>query len=167
MADDPVLTPRTVRVPLYRDADLDTIAALAGQLATAKRRAENGTASTLLLGEIDDVTRITEEHDAAVAVADEHATWVDLQALPRRRWKDLVAEHPPRDGNLTDAKAGVNEATFSEAIVPLSITKPTFSSDTAKAAFVDSLEDARFEKLYLAAFHLNRGLRADPKALLR
>lgn len=83
-----------------------------------------------------------------------------LRALPRRRWSELVAEHPVRrsdDGttHADDEQFGYNSSTFFEALVRESVIDPVLShSDWA--TLDDVLTDSNFMALANAAVMLNR-----------
>lgn len=47
-----------------------------------------------------------------------------LRALPPHRWTSLMVEHPPRPGNEQDERTGVNQDTFSTALVRASLRDP-------------------------------------------
>ncbi|MBX3732418.1 MAG: hypothetical protein KF791_07460 [Verrucomicrobiae bacterium] len=66
-----------------------------------------------------------------------------LTALPRKKWRAIVAENPPREDNKEDAAVGVNEDTFPDALVPASIVsiKPAQGD---RDAFLEALSDAQF-----------------------
>ena len=101
------------------------------------------------------------EHDALLAEAETRAVRVTLRSLGRA-WRDLVDQHPPREGHKDDAERGVNESTFREALIRASI------ADIANAT-VDELltdaTDAEVDTVYQLAFLLNRSRGASPKAL--
>lgn len=95
---------------------------------------------------------------------------VRLRALPRRRksgmpkeqvvWHELVDAHPPRKGkdgkpDPADAQMGVNRTTFLDALVRPSIVEPELS-DEQWENFNDRLSDGQFERLFWAAWNLNR-----------
>lgn len=134
---------------------------------------------TALLGEDD--TEATEyadrkrRHDEAVEIADAFAieaeqrgVTVVLQALgSRKRWADLKARHPGRSGDDADkAAGGVNTSTMPEDLVSACLVEPALA-DADREAFLDSLTEAQFELLALAAWQLHTELGADPKARLR
>ena len=105
--------------------------------------------------------RLAEEHDALFAEAEAAGAVlvVTLQALRRSEWKALVAQHKPRVDNKEDAAVGVNEDTFREALVPVSVVSPELDADD-----YDALAAADFDRLYVEAFALNRMSGGDPKA---
>lgn len=93
---------------------------------------------------------------------------VTVQALPRRQWADLVAEHPPRvDDSVPvhirqrDAEFGVNDDGMSEALVPISIKK--IEPEMTVEELLDGVNSAQFDLIYSAAFAANRGRGSDPK----
>jgi putative heme degradation protein len=88
---------------------------------------------------------------------------VVLNALPRKTWRALVADHPPRDDRDSDKVVGVNEETLSEVLVPKSIDHDASTITGDVDGFLDSLSDYDFDRLYVTAFALNRGsAMADP-----
>lgn len=127
----------------------------------AKAAAEAEARSTLAVDAAESY-RLAQEHDALVAEAEESAVHVKVQALRRSAWKALIAEHPPREGNKDDEAVGVNEDTFKDALVAESIVEPADLS----LEDLDELSDVDFDRLYYAAFTLNRAPVADPKANL-
>lgn len=163
-----IFTPRTAVVTIWAGDDLDQIRHLEHQ-AEAAKEAET-TDGPRLNHETPEYLDLARKHDELVKAAEARATHVRVQALPRKQWKALVAEHPPRkagDSGVTDAQvasdsmSGVNDETFKDALVPLSIVEPDLSE-----ADLDRLADIDFDRLYVTAFGLNRGVVADPKASL-
>lgn len=151
------IEPRTSKVTIYQGDYLDRIRHLEQQ-AEAAADAEEGRPRRV--GTETEAQRLAREHDELVAEAEESALHITLRALRRSEWKKLVADHPPREGNEGDKAIGVNEDTFKEALVPASVVEPTeFTEDD-----LDSLSDVDFDRLYFAAFALNRAPAAGPKA---
>lgn len=151
-----IIERRTATVTIFGGDYLDRIRHLERKAEAAEKAA--GPAS---LDEEPEYLQIAEEHDALVREAEASALHIVIGALPRKTWRDLVADHPPREGNQGDARMGVNEETFAEALVPLSIVSPAIEPDDLEA-----LSSADFERLYVTAFGLNRMPVADPKASL-
>lgn len=84
-----------------------------------------------------------------------------LRALPKPRWRALVAEHQPRrddDGDVLDADRflGVNAETFFEAIIKACVVDPELDEDDWRLLLGEKLTDAQFDKLSDAAWGLNR-----------
>lgn len=150
---------RTSVVTIYTGDYLDRIRHLEAKAEAAREAADGGPRR---MGEIPEYVRLAEEHDALVAEAEERALHVKLRALGRREWKRLLDEHPPRKDNEDDAALGVNEDTFKEALVPASIVEPADLTEDD----LDALSAIDFDRLYLAAFGLNRAPGGDPKANL-
>lgn len=169
--------PRTAVVRIYTGDYLDRIRHLE-QRALAAKEAEGDPASQAL-DEVPEYLTIAEEHDALVKEAEEKAAIdVQLQHIRRRTWRQLVSEHPPREGNRVDARYGVNLVTFRDALVvvdgrtksgpddegiPFStVIGPEWLTDD----HLEDLSDGDFDRLFWTAFELNRGEVADPKASL-
>lgn len=156
------ITPRTETIYLFQGDDEELIRDLDRRAREAQKAAEKGPAR--LLCDIENWRDLAEQHDTLVVEAKERAVKVVVRALGRRTWRALVAAHPPREDSKEDEAAGVNEETFADALVPLSLASPVFESDAERDAFLDSLNDAQFNGLYLTAFVLNRGTQSPPKA---
>lgn len=87
-----------------------------------------------------------------------------LRALPKPRWRALLAEHPPRkddDGNPLpeDAQIGVNLDTLWDAIARACIVDPDVDDETWQLMAGDEgkLTDRQLGQLADAAWALNRG----------
>jgi hypothetical protein len=111
----------------------------------------------------------TEALEAALAARNEFAVEaegrgvaVTLRAVGRKKWRELVEQNPPREGDEADQKAGINLDTFPESLVPACITGPTMGEGEMDD-FLDSLSPAQFDTLALAAWSLHKSLGADPK----
>lgn len=153
-----IIERRTATVTIYPGDYLDRIRHLERKAEAAERAASPATLDEAPESEYLDLAR---QHDDLVREAEEKALHVVIGALPRRTWRRLVDEHKPREDHKGDAIAGVNEETFADALVPLSIVSPALDDDD-----LDALSSADFERLYLTAFALNRAPVADPKASL-
>lgn len=115
----------------------------------------------------------------------DHTVTFHFRALPRPKWKALLAMHPPRkaeDGGLDerDKYIGVNTETFFEALIRACTVEPRLSPEVWRVLFGDSeavraqleaelgaeeaaekieegkLTDRQFDTLSNAAWALNR-----------
>jgi hypothetical protein len=163
-----VFKQRTAVVTIYPDDYLDQIRHLEAKFEAALA-SEKG-AGPRTNDEVPESHRIAQEHDDLVREAEAQAVHVKVGALPRKTWKKLVSEHPPRKADVdgateqqarSDMLSGVNDETFKEVLVPLSILEPAITEED-----LDALADIDYDRLYLAAFGLNRGRVEDPKASL-
>lgn len=176
------IKPRTASVVIYQGDDLATLGELRQAAEVAGRQEGGGNR----LGDAKPGQDERDAYDAAVIEAAERAVTVEILAIGRKRFRDLLAEHPPRqvdatttgeDGNESTAKethpndAGfeVNTATFSDALLTFidgnvrTIAQPEFSTRAAVQAFLDDeLADGDYESIWMAAYWLNRGPSADP-----
>ena len=152
------IEPRTAVVPIFQGDYLDRIRHLEERHKQAKKDEQEG--PPRLNSEIPVSVEIAKEHKALVTEAESSALNVTVRALPRKAWRELVEAHPVRPDNRADAIVGVNEDTFKDALVPISIVEPELTEDE-----LDSLSDAQWDQIYYAAFYLNRGTQ-NPKALL-
>jgi hypothetical protein len=161
------IKPRTVTVDLYQGDHIDRLRHLEARHKAALA-AEGKTKP--LASEVPESQIIAEEHAALRAEADEEKLVVVLGALGRKAWRALVKQHPPRKAGVngaTEAQAesdeatSVNEDTFKDELVPLSILSPELTEED-----LDALSDGQFDALYLNAFALNRTTGGDPKDLV-
>ena len=152
------IEPRTAVVTIFQGDYMDRIRHLEQRHKAATDAEKSG--PPRMNSEIPESVEIAKEHKALVAEAEATALNVTVRALTRRAWRELVAEHPVRDGNRADAVVGVNEDTFKDALVPLSIVEPVLTEDD-----LEVLSDAQWDQIYYTAFDLNRGT-PSPKALL-
>lgn len=82
-----------------------------------------------------------------------------LRALPRPRWRALVAEHEPRkdgdDIHREDQFIGVNTETFFDALLRVSVVDPVLDDEDWQL-LGENLTDRQFDTLATAAWKLNR-----------
>lgn len=83
-----------------------------------------------------------------------------LTALPRRRFRELKAAHPPRkdeQGNTnTRDYLGVNYDTFMDALLRAAIVEPKLDEETLTLLLDERLTDRQYEDLTDVAWNLNR-----------
>lgn len=83
-----------------------------------------------------------------------HTIDVKLRALPRRKWRALIAEHAPREDNEADRLVGFNEDTFFDAAIRACAIEPNL--DDADWDSLDGLlSDAQWNSLANAAWAVN------------
>lgn len=166
----PLIQPRTAIVDIYLGDYLDRLRHLERRFEAAQ--AQEKAAGPRLESDVPESHKIAAEHEQLLAEAKDngYVLHVKVQALGRRAWKELVAQHPPRkpsDEGVTeeqaksDAEVGVNEATFKDALVAASVIDPQMTE-----ADLDAIADIDFDRLYATAFSLNRAPVAAPKASL-
>lgn len=130
--------------------------------AAAQRAKATSESEPRTLAEEDPYEAAARAADDFAAEAEERGVTVTLRAVGRKKWRELVEAHPPRDGDEDDKKAGVNLDNFAEALVPACIAGPTFSEGEL-TDFLDALTPAQFDLLALAAWNLHKNLGASPK----
>lgn len=84
--------------------------------------------------------------------------------LPRRRYRELVAKHAPREKNADDEAYGFNYDTMGDELVPACVLDGEFPSHSERDSFLDNLSQGDFAKFYAAAIVVNQGTGPDPKA---
>lgn len=123
-------------------------------------------------------------YDDGVDAAAERAVAIRLQSIGRRRFRELVAAHPVRTttndaGEETphedDDQFGVNVEEFPLALLSFvdaedpeirTVAEPDFKGPRAVLEFFeDQVSDGDVEKIWQAAYALNRASSSDPKDL--
>lgn len=171
-----LLKPRTTTVTIYHGDDMERLAELRRAVDRAERAVE--AAGPLRGGDpIPSADSAKDAYDAFVDEAAGRAVEVRLTAIGRARWRDLVAEHPPRvekvDGKEqtieSDAGFEVNTDTFPLALLTFNRddARTTEVEDVSFADLVDFLtnecSEGDFETLWTTAYWLNRAPGQDPR----
>lgn len=116
---------------------------------------------------------LAREFDAKTAEAEETAERVTVWALRYDQMQDIEDEHPPREGDDTDKRFGVNMRTFPKALLEASLVDPSITSDldeikvTGAGLLADlDVRKAHYKKLETAAWTVNVGDDNIPKESL-
>jgi hypothetical protein len=157
------ITPRTDTVVILQGDDDEELRRLQARAEALKPKKDAPTPPRTL-DERDGYTEALAEAREFAAEAEERGVKVVLRALGRKTWRDLIAQHPPRDGESADKELGANADAFGEALVPLCMASPAGSPEECRA-FLDSLNEGQFGDLAVRAWRLNMGRGSDPKAL--
>lgn len=91
-----------------------------------------------------------------------------LRALPRKRWAELEAAHPPREGHEDDKQYGVNVGTFIDAVMVepgalVSVTSKVtgdpidFTAASDWGPLADEMSNAQWEQFAVPVLLVNRG----------
>ncbi len=107
--------------------------------------------------------RIGELAEKLVALEEqmrEHTYTFLIRALPRRDFRQLLADHPPRqdgEGELDkrDATVGLNTATFFDAMIRACLVDPELDDETW-TELENKLSDRQYESLSDAAWAVNQ-----------
>lgn len=164
------LAPRTTKVTIYQGDDHERLSELRLAVGVAERKHEQAkkavddaiASGSLRIGDDlpeqfeADLRAARDAYDAFVDEAAERAVEVSLVAMKRRAFRDLMAEHPPREKNDDDAQYGVNVDTFAPAFLAKSITGPVGFDP-------EDLPDGDYEQVFAVGFYLNRLPGRDPK----
>lgn len=177
-----ILKPRTTSVTIYQGDDLERLAELHRAVVRAEAAAERAASGPRRAG--DEVPTADVEkaaYNAAVDAAAESAVEVRLRSIGSSRFADLMLNHPPRtvkadDGTTLhedDEPFGVNTLTFGKALLAYrdgdvrTIELPDVSEEDLRGFLDDEATDGDIEKLWTAAYYLNRTPGADPKDVPR
>ncbi|MGI5423057.1 hypothetical protein [Actinomadura luteofluorescens] len=93
----------------------------------------------------------------------DHTHTFALRALNRRRFRDLVEAHPPREDNQDDRAFGVNSATFPVPLIAASCTDPVMTAEQVEE-LLEVLTEGQMLELYVTALQLNRAKVDVPKS---
>jgi anti-sigma factor RsiW len=79
-----------------------------------------------------------------------------VEAVGRKRWTELLAEHPPREGNNGDALVRFDQDGMAEALLAEGIVEPKLTDDQRTHLFEELLTEGQYNDLANLAFRLNR-----------
>lgn len=110
-------------------------------------------------------TRDTAKRVAEVEEQIEAATRAfRFRALSRRRWRALLAAHPPRKQDKADG-VDFNPETFPVAAIAACAAEPSMTDEQAEQ-LADRLPLGEFERLWQAVVSVNLGASETPKSVL-
>ena len=121
-----------------------------------------------LAGTPEGVLPLAEAVEAIRQEMQDYTLKLVVQALPRQKWKDLEAEHPPRrseDGGVhdEDRRFGVDVTTFFPVVIPLCVVEPDdLTAELWAELLTTSLTDGQIEDLCATIWNLNQGKVAVP-----
>lgn len=170
------LKPRSATIVIYQGDDLDRLGDLKREADVAGRLSAAGGAR------LGDVPAAREAYEAFVDDAADRAVEVEIHALGRLRFTELMRTHPPRDVDVDgqdgkqphpdDTDWDVNVETFPDALLTYrdgdkrTIARPDFGSVEEARTFVDEeLAEGDYARMWQAAYLLNRSPSGDPKAV--
>lgn len=153
---------RTEEVSLYSNDDQHEI----DRLRDLVQKAIEGSSTPLRIGDDETVATRLAALKAFANEAAERGVKVQVKSIGRK-WRTVVAEHPPREKNDEDAQWGWNVLTLSDAVVPLcvvSIGGQALEGDALQAE-IDAMSEGDFSRVYSAAVKINTGRGPDPTEL--
>lgn len=179
-----LLKPRTAEKLIFHGDDMERLTGLRNAVVRAEAakvqaedEAERASRGPRRAG--DDLPDISEkvaaleaaqaDYDAATDEAAARAVLVRLSAIGSKRFRALLAEHPAREDDDTDAEFGVNVETFPRALLSFrdgdvrTIIDPDVSAEDLAEFLDDECSDGDFEELWVLAFWLNKAQGVDPR----
>jgi hypothetical protein len=143
---------------------------LRGDLVAEHEEAERQLAEAEKLADVRDsldggggIGELVEHLEALEAQMREHTLTFRLRAMPKPKFRALVAAHPPRkddDGEVEEADRylGVNSQTFFDALIEACVVAPELDADDwFRLIGPDGvLSDHQFDQLSTAAWGVNR-----------
>lgn len=164
------LKPRTASVVIYQGDDIERLSELRRAAEIAQRQADGAAGVSLRVGDdlptSEDVETKRAAYDEFVDEAAKRAIVVEVTALKRARFRELMAAHPARDKNEDDEQYGVNVDTFPPLFLAESATVAVGERElpAAKARdLLDELPEGDFDRVFATAYMLNRAPGADPR----
>jgi hypothetical protein len=139
-------------VPVCLRADLFArMEGLSRQLAEAESRRELANES---LASVSPSRELATQLDALRQEMLEHTLTFHLRALPRRKFRAMGLEFPPRPSNAFDAMKGMNIEAAAEALVRRCLVTPVLDEEDW-AALDEKLSDGQWQELANAAWAIN------------
>lgn len=80
-----------------------------------------------------------------------------LQAKPRNEWRELLNQHPPREGNEQDAQTDFNRETFPIAAVAACCIMPKMTVAQAERLVEEKLSDGQWNELFAHVWAMHAG----------
>ena len=173
------IKPRTTSVVIYQGDDLERLGELRREAEIAQRAVDEAADKPRRMGDAPTAQAERDAYDAFVEEAAERATVIEIRSIGRKRFRDLLADHPPRmvkdaEGkdvtHEDDSLFEVNMETFPDALLTYvsgdvrTIVAPTFPTSTDLREFVDNdLAYGDFDRLFTTAYMLNKAEGVDPK----
>jgi hypothetical protein len=84
-----------------------------------------------------------------------HTVTFVVRAVARRRWTELMAAHPPREGDEADKVLGVNLDDMVEVLLRECTVEPQLDDDDWEHLLSEVLSDAQYEALTTAVWAVN------------
>ncbi|MEV4020165.1 hypothetical protein AB0J35_57785 [Nonomuraea angiospora] len=121
------------------------------QLQRALEAARHAPGSDTLAGSGSEARRIAEEIQALREEMQSHVRVFVLKAIPRKSWRDLLRDHPPRPQDLP---ADHNVETFPVAALVACSVKPKLTEEKA-GRLVDMITQGQWGALWGTILELN------------
>lgn len=92
----------------------------------------------------------------------------ELEAHRRDAWEAFEAAHPPREGNETDERFGIDLSTLDDVIATSIVAVTDSSGDPVEfnpfdwTALADEISQAQWQDFALATLAVNRGVKSAP-----
>lgn len=159
------LTPRTETVHIYQGDDLARMGVLENEIdvASIEPLAERANRVAGQPGTSAAAVDAARRYQDFVEEAKGRAFAVVVEALPRKKWREVRDLHPPRDNEPMDAAYGFNVDTIGEDLVQPSITTVALGDETVlgtereRETFLDQLSEGDWSRLVSAAVKCNVG----------
>lgn len=180
MPDSPTLARRRASLTLYPGDYPLRLTELTEQIADAEDRERaakadadpGGKSGGKRLTDKAESLRLAEQYRALCKEAEEGSVTLVVEALPRRKWRDLKDEHPPRhvkgpDDELEvhrdDRSAGVNTSTLFDVANGQCVVEPEFTTK-AWDRFADDMSDGDWQALSQVVWSVNEEPTRIPKS---
>ena len=163
------LKPRTSTVVIYQGDDIDELSILRRKAEQARAVVEAAAGESRRIGDdlgTEDLKAAQDAYDDFVDEAEQRAVMVEVRALKRGTFRDLMAKHPARDGNDDDKMFSVNMDDFPAPFLAESVQSVKVGArELSQGQVRDLLEDLAegdFDRVFATAYWLNRAPGSDP-----
>ena len=183
--------PRKTTIPIYDGDDFERLSELRREVEIAERKAASLSDAPRRFGDLpaassDEVQAAKDAYDAFVDEAAERAEMWVLHPIGHAEFRQLLKDHPPRkvpeadtDGKShevthpEDAGWEFNVETFPKALLEFidpddddirTVVEPKFDTVAALRKRLKRLSVGEYDSIWAAAYMLNNGAVADPKA---
>lgn len=181
--------PRKTTILIYHGDDFERLAELRREVEIAHRKAESESTAPRRFGDLPETVDVQAAEDAYDAFVDEAAeraeAWV-LNPIGHGEFRQLLKDHAPRTVSETDENGktvesthpedegwGFNTETFPKALLEFidpdddairTVVEPAFDTVAALRKRLKRLSVGEYDSIWTAAYMLNSGGVADPKA---
>lgn len=139
-------------LPICLDGELDSAYRHAVEALDAAKEQAQAEDSLASVGVSQARQRLTDLREQMQAATVEFV----VEAVGRKRWTELVAEHPPREGNVRDGVLGFDQEGMAVDLLTEGIIEPKLDDDQRAGLFDELLTEGQFNELANLAYRLNR-----------
>lgn len=129
-----------------------------------RRLVESSQSPSSSLADSGGAKGLAEELQAVEAEMEAATRSFRFQALSRRRWRGLLAGHPPQKQHKSEG-LDFNPETFPVAAIAACAVEPAMNAEQAEK-LADALPLGEFERLWAGVLEVNLGVSGNPKSMI-